>query len=409
MQVVVRVFNLRDPMESNLYHSLDPEQLLDTDLRTDHISEIDILQQLSDSPHPCIAQLMNHFKAGVSNQYDRFARQACPDNADKVYVTRKVADFIVLSMPCKTLGQYFEDVKPTSICAISESKILSILSQLLLATAHLNRHKIAHNSIHPDNIFVDCEDHDTVIISNFGNAISLDNISTDKIIRLQQTLSTDVGHGGPHHHVVDIGHGGPHHHVVDIGHGGPHHHVVDVGHGGPHHHVVAPEVTEALLTDYESSLLIDDMPALFETSDSYAVAQMVYELVLGPSHKFVRELGRSCYSYNQIPVVNGLSPLLNHLLKNLLAYDAATRLTALPGAVGCLVLLFGPNPSQINSLKECKEWLLAETIEFFLRPSLKDISNSDSHAKLLCMYLTLANANPSLVFNACLFFQDQMN
>ncbi len=367
------MFNLRDPMESNLYHSLDPEQLLDTDLRTDHISEIDILQQLSDSPHPCIAQLMNHFKAGVSNQYDRFARQACPDNADKVYVTRKVADFIVLSMPCKTLGRYFEDVKPTSICAISESKILSILSQLLLATAHLNRHKIAHNSIHPDNIFVDCEDHDTVIISNFSNAISLDNVSTDKIIRLQQKLSTDIGHGGPHHHVV------------------------------------APEVTEALLTDYESSLLIDDMPALFETSDSYAVAQMVYELVLGPSHKFVRELGRSCYSYNQIPIVNGLSPLLNHLLKNLLAYDAATRLTALPGAVGCLVLLFGPNPSQINSLKECKEWLLAETIEFFLRPSLKDISNSDSHAKLLCMYLTIANANPSLVFNACLFFQDQMN
>lgn len=374
MQVVVRVFNLRDPLESNLYHSLDPEQLLDTDMSTDHISEIDILHQLSDSPHPCIAQLMNHFKADVSNQYDRFARQACLDNADKLYVTRKVADFIVLSMPCITLGRYFEDLKPTSTCAISETKILSILSQLLLATAHLNHHKIAHNSIHPDNIFVDCEDHDTVVISNFGNAISLDNISTDEIIRLQQKLSTDVGCSGSHH-------------------------------------VVAPEVTEALLTDYESSLLIDDMPALFETSDSYAVAQMVYELVLGPSHKFVRELGRSCYSYNQIPILNGLSPLLNHLLKMLLAYDAAARLTALPGALGCLVLLFGPNPAQINSLKECKVWLLAETLEFFLRPSLKDISKdySDSHAKLLCMYLTIANANPSLVFNACLFFQDQMN
>lgn len=362
------MFNLRDPMDSNLYHSLKSEQC---GLDRTHVQEVAILQQLS--PHPCIAQLMSHFRADVSNQYDRFARRVCPDTGEELYVTRKVADFIVLSMPYKTLLQYFEDLKPVLFCVDLESKVLSILSQLLLATAHLTRHKIAHNSLHPDNVFVDSEDHDTVIVSNFGNGISLDNISANDIEKLQEKLRSDAANDESKCRV-------------------------------------APEIREFLQTENVDSVLKEDLPRLFETSDSYVVAQMIYELILGPGHHFVCELGRSCYSYDHIPTLNGLSPFLNHLFKKLFAYDVSDRLTPLQGASACLTLLFGPNPSQISSLKECKEWLFAETMEFYLRPSLKDTANSDysdSHAKLLCMYLTMANANPSLVFDACLFFQDQ--
>lgn len=372
LQVVTRVFNLRDPLESNLYHSLESEYQLETELDMTHVHEVTVLQQLS--PHPCLPQLMSHFRADVSNQYDRFARRVCPDTPEELYVTRKVADFIVLSMPCKTLLQYFEELKPVSFCGGLESKVLSILSQLLLATAHLARFKIAHNSVHPDNAFVDNDDHNTVIISNFGSAIFLDNISTGDISRLQEKLRSDAVNGEAKCRV-------------------------------------APEIREVLQTEYVNSAMVDgDLPRLFKTSDSYAVAQTMYELVLGPSHPFIRELGRSCYSYDHIPLLNGLSPFSNHLLKKLFAYDASDRLTPLQGAIASLTLLFGPNPAQISSLKECKEWLFAETVEFYLRPSLKDTMNSDysdSHAKLLCMYLTMANANPNLVFEACLFFQDQ--
>ncbi len=368
------MFNLRDPSESNLYHSLDSDQqqFVIGQQDTDHMMhEVITLRQLS--PHPCIAQLMSHFRADVSNQYDRFARQVCPDSGQELYVTRKVADFVVLSMPCKTLLQYFEELKPVSFCGALESKVLSILSQLLLATAHLSRHKTAHNSVHPENVFVDSEDRETVIISNFGSAICLDNISTSDIARLQEKLRSDIVNG-------------------------------------ENKCRIAPEIREVLRTECTDSILMDNSPRLFETSDSYAVAQMMYELVLGPNHHFICELRRSCYSYDHIPILNGLSPLLNHLLKKLFAYDVLDRLGSLQGAIGCLTLLFGPNPSQISSLKDCKEWLFAETVEFYLRPSLKDTLKSDysdSHAKLLCMYLTMANANPSLVLDACLFFQDQ--
>ena len=378
VQVIVQVFNLRNPVDSNLYHSLTSDQLLYAEPSSCLLNEVAILQQLSNSPHPNVACLISHFKADVSNQYDRFARQARPDNHEELYVTRKDADFIVLSMPSLSLQRYFEDQKSSLFCGLSEKKILSVLAQVLLAAAHLNQNGISHNAVHPENIFVNTNDRDTLIVSNFACAISLHSASAEEISSLQQMLRADKA-------------------------------------GSTTFCTVAPEVKEALQSvdlESSSSLIESDLPSLFQTSDSYAAAQMIYELILGSSHKFIRELGISCYSYDHIPLLSGLSSLTNHLLKTLFAYEPANRMAALDGAVSSLVLLFGPHPSQVTSVQDCKEWLLAETVEFYLRPFLKDSLNSDyvdSLAKLLCMYLALGNANPGLVWKACKFFQDYTN
>ena len=371
------MFNLRNPVDSNLYHSLTSDQFLYSEPRNCFLNEVAILQQLSNTPHPNVACLVSHFKADVSNQYDRFARQARPDNHEELYVTRKEADFIVLSMPSLSLLRYFEDQQKSSLfCSgLSEKKVLSILAQVLLAAAHLNQNGISHNAIHPENIFVNTNDRDTLIVSNFACAISLHCASIEEISSLRQMLRTDKA-------------------------------------GNTTFCTVAPEVKEALQSidlESSSSSIESDLPSLFQTSDSYAAAQMIYELVLGPSHKFIRELGISCYSYDHIPLLTGFSSLTNHLLKTLFAYEATCRMAALDGAVSSLVLLFGPHPSQVTSVQDCKEWLLAETVEFYLRPFLKDSLNSDyvdSLAKLLCMYLALGNANPGLVWKSCKFFKD---
>ena len=377
MQVVVKVFNLRDPQESVLYHHLTAKHSLpncDDTVCLTHMNEIAILQQLSHSPHPNVVRLVSHFKANVVNQYDRFAQQVQPNTQEAIYVTGQIADFAVFSSPSLSLRRYFEDLKTSSFYVVSESKVLSMLSQVLLGVAHLNRNQISHNAIHPDNIFVDSEDRNTLLISNFSNAIKTD-VGGQDLAGFRETickLRTDLSSTNSYCRL-------------------------------------APEVHESLeAIDFESSILQSGVHNLFQTSDSYAAARVMYELILGPSHKFVQELDATCYSYDHIPSLNSLSSLCNHLLKTLFAYDPANRLTALEGAIACLVLLFGPNPSQVSSVKECKEWVLAETVEFYMRPALNDTLNSDysdSLAKLLCMYLTIANSNPSRVWDACQFYQ----
>lgn len=373
------MFNLRDPQESGLYHHLTAKHTLangDDTVCLTHLNEIAILQQLSGSPHPNIVQLVSHFKANVANQYDRFAQQVQQNTQEAIYVTGQIADFTVVSSPSLSLRRHFEDLKSSSFYVISESKVLSMLSQVLLGVAHLNRNQISHNAIHPDNIFIDSEDRNTLLISNFSNAIKMD-VGGQDLAEFRETvgkLRSDLSSTKSYCRL-------------------------------------APEVHEALeAIDCESTILQSGVHNLFQTSDSYAAAKVMYELLLGPSHKFIRDLDAMCYSYDHIPSLNSLSSLCNHLLKTLFAYDPANRLPALEGAIACLVLLFGPNPSQISSVKECKEWVLAETVEFYMRPVLNDTLNpdySDSLSKLLCMYLTIANSNPSRVWDACQFFRAQ--
>jgi len=346
---------MRDQSESNMYHSLDSGEFVPTEALD--ISEVSILQQLNQNPHPNIAKFQSHFTANVGHHYDRFAQQLT--HHDELYVTSTVADCIVLSTPSKTLRRYFDELRTNSVGGISEKRVLFVLAQLLLGIAQLNRNGISHNSISTENVFVNTHDRDTVVISNFGSAISSTDGSLSKLPNKQIR--------------------------------------------------VCPEVREALEMTQPGDLV--DLSDILRTSDSYAAAQTMYELKLGPNHNFIRELNGICYSYDHIPDLDGFSSLSNHLLKKLFAYEATERLCALEGGICSLILLFGPLPSQMNSVMDCKEWLLAETVEFYLRPSLKDISNSDYTDpldKLHCMYLTLGNSSPNLIWNACKMFQDQV-
>lgn len=378
--MLVRVFNLRDPQESVLFHNLtaknDTVSLCDSEKQM-HMNEINVLKQLAHSKHPNITHLLSHFKANVSNQYDRFVQEARPSSPNAIYVTGPIANFVLLSSSSVTLRQYFKDLE-SSCSYVSESKVLPILSQMLLGVFHLSKNNLSHNSVHPDNIFVDYEDHNTVTLSNFDNAIRTNSVSgcLEEFKTIIQRLRSEMINQDSFCRV-------------------------------------SPEVREALESfDSESSISEDGVQSLFQMSDSYSAVRIVYELFLGPTHTFIRDLDTKCYSYNHIPQLRNLSSLCNHLLKSLFAYDPTERLSALEGAVACFILLFGPNPSQVTSVEQCKEWLLAETIEFYMRPVLTDnvaSEHTDSLSKLLCMYLTVANCNPSLVWEACVFLQAHLS
>ena len=381
----MKVYDLKNKYESTTYHSFSDEgsfsSLLADTIGSPQLLETSLLTQLSYSPHPNIAGMIANFRAYTNEQHEMFAQQLNPDNPKKMYTTARTADFLILQSPIVPLSEYHETQKRTRKLigrgseVVHETVVLSTLSQLLLAVGHLINNQIAHCAVSLNSTFIDENDSNTLLLSNFSHAVQLSSQKQNlERIRLTQCrLLADLSNSL-----------------------------------GNRHCVLSPEVVEAVEnSELENAFLNGELKTLFAKNDVYAAAWMVYCWVLSKSHSFLNQDRRKPYSYNDIPYISDFSPQCNHLLRKLIAYDQKERLSPMEGAMACFVLIFGPTISSMKSEDQCNEWLLAETVEFYMRPVLVDSKvrdYTDSVSKLLCLYLTVASSNPSGVWNACRFF-----
>lgn len=340
--------------------------------------EASLLAQLSRTPHPNVVEMITTFKANTNEQHELFAQQMNPDNPKKIYATARTADFMVLRSPKVNLAVYLETVKrKTKALKMSdvfpEMMVLSMLAQVLLAVGHLVRHQIAHCAVSMCNLFVD-DTHHRVVLANFSRAVQLNaqKQNLEAVHQMRSRLKAEV---------------------------------CDNLRKG--HCMLSPEVVEAIEnSELEDAFLQRQLKSVFAKSDTFSAAWMIYNWFLGTSHAFIHRDQMKPYSYTDIPCLGELSPRCNHLLKKLVAYDKEERLSPMEGAMACFVLIFGPNTSNISTEEECYKWLLAEMVEFYLRPVLVDSKvrdYTDSLSKLLCVYLTVASSNPRAVWDACKF------
>lgn len=378
----MKIFDLKNKLESSSYHySFDdqPLSLLSGDVS--QLQEVSLLAQLSKSPHPNIANLISSFKANTSEQHELFAQQLNPDNPRKIYTTARTADFIILELPKLQLGNFFESHRRTQKLVsrgcnvIPESTVLSVLSQVLLAVSHLIKNQIAHCAVTSSNVYIDRDDSNSILLSNFSHAVQLNSqkLSMETISQTQTRLRSEVNCNPSDRHCV-----------------------------------LAPEVVEVIENcELEKCFLQGRFKNVFAKNDTYGAAWMVYGWLLSKSHTFLNQDRGKPYAYDEIPNLSDFSPQCNHLLKKLIAYDHKERLTPMEGAIACFVLIFGPATSEIKSEDQCYKWLLAETVEFYMRPVLVDSKvrdYTDTFSKLLCVYLAVASSNPRRVWEACKFF-----
>lgn len=380
MQVVTKIFDLKNKYESSTYHhsiteegSFPPASLSQT---LPDLLELSLLSQLTQNPHPGIVSLVARFKAYTSEQHELFAQQMNPDNPKKIYTTGRIADFFVLQSPKTNLQEHLDVIKTKwkslrSSEVFSEEMVLSILLQVLLAVVHLVNNQISHCAVSSSNVFID---ESRVLLSNFSHAIQLNSQKQDleRVRQMHSRLRADVLNNFCNRHCV-----------------------------------LSPEVVQAVEnSELENAFLRGELKTLFAKNDTYATASMVYSWCLNDSHAFIHRDPLRPYSYNDIPYLSDFSPQCNHLLRKLVAYDHRERLSPMEGAMICFVLVFGPTFSDITTEEDCYKWLLAETVQFYLRPVLVDSKvrdYSDPSSMLLCMYLTVASCNPRGVWEACRF------
>lgn len=381
LKVVVKIFDLKNKLESSSYHYSFDDRPISLFSDTSQLQEVSLLAHLSKSPHPNIASLITSFKANTSEQHELFAQQLNPDNPKKIYTTARTADFIVLEWPKVKLCDFLESQRRTrnlvsrSCDVIPESTVLSMLSQLLLAVSHLIKNQIAHCAVSSTNVYIDKDDSNSILLSNFSHAVQLNSqkLNVERISQTQARLRSEVNCNLSDRHCV-----------------------------------LAPEVVEAVeKSELELAFLQGRFKNIFAKNDTYSAAWMVYSWFLNKSHSFLNRDRGKPYCYDEIPILSEFSPQCNHLLKKLVAYDQKERLTPMEGAIACFVLIFGPATSDIKTEDQCYKWLLAETVEFYMRPVLVDSKvrdYTDSFSKLLCVYLAVASSNPRRVWEACRFF-----
>lgn len=337
------------------------------------------MSHLSHTPHPGVVELLARFKAYTSEQHELFAQQMNPDNPKKIYTTGRIADFLVLQSPKTNLREYLDVIRTMrkslrSSEIFSEEMVLSVLSQVLLAVVHLVNNQIAHCAVSSCNVFIDESDRNRVLLSNFSHAIQLNSQKQDleRVRQMHSRLRADISNNP-----------------------------------GNRHCMLSPEIMQAVETsELENAFQRGELKTLFAKSDTYGAASMVYSWCLSDSHSFMRRDRLRPYTYNDIPYLSEFSPQCNHMLRKLVAYDHKERLSPMEGAMVCFVLIFGPTFSDIKTEDECYKWLLAETVQFYMRPVLVDSKvrdYSDPSSMLLCMYLTVASCNPRGVWEACKF------
>ena len=265
--------------------------------------------------------------------------------------------FLFQSLPGVSIGKYFHDFLQLEHSEETlEDKFLHVLAQLLLAVAHLQRNLVSHCAISSQNVYIS-DKGQKVVLGDFGQALNLRPKNLDvlrKSIKKLKASSTRK---------------------------------------------LSPEAEQSLAssdTD-ESMYTAKNLEEAFHMSDSYAVGALFYDI-----------LGKGCtLSETEVPFIHCLSFKCNHLLQKLVAHDPLDRFSALQGAISCFVLLFGPRTSNICSSSECLRWLVAESLELYLNPILRNSSlpsNRDNNCTRRLHYMYLISANPDLVYKSCKFF-----
>ena len=395
----MRVFNLKNWAESSQYHSQSSAAAAtSTTIATstsglpssfgssfEHLSlarplqEVAILQKLSSSPHPNVARMIRHFRAPTSDQYHMLARTFESDNPQAIYTAGHTSDFLLLQQ-CSvlTLSKHFENLRMKHFGVVPETDVLVTVSQLNLGIAHLVKNHITHCSINPNSVYIDESDANRLLLANFSQSIEFSE-DFSSIRDIQSRLRSQFHSKG-----------------CQLS--------------------LCPEVAQWLLeTETDYCYVQHNMRTLFATNDSYAAGRMIYSLLLGESHEALQQIDTTarqqldyCSSITPLPQISHLSPQCNYLLQKLVSPNISERLRPIEAAVASLVLLFGPRPSRVRSLEECHQWLLAETMQFYMRPALPDSVDSDTidiYKTLLCIYLSVANVAPCLVWKCCSFFK----
>ena len=388
------MFNLKNWAESSQYYSQNPSTAIATSTAAlpsnfsssfEHLSlsrplqEVACLQKLTPAPHPNVAQMVCHFRAATSDQYHMLARSIDADNPQAVYTAGHTTDFVLLQCSTLTLSKHFENLRKKHYGSIPETEVLVTLAQLSLGIAHLVENQIAHCSINPDSVFIDGDDGNRLLLADFSRSVQFSD-ELDAIKDARSTLRSQLQSKSSN---------------ISL----------------------CPEVIQWVQEETETDYCYVQHNArnLFATNDSYAAARMIYSLLLGESHESVQQINAtiprdqsSLHSNPPPPHISSLSPKCNHLLQQLIAPKMSERLHPMEAAVASLVLLFGPRPSQVHSIEDCHQWLLAEAMQFHMHPVLTGSSGSDIseiYKRLLCMYLTVADKAPSLVWKMCSFFK----
>jgi serine/threonine protein kinase len=391
----VRVFNLKNWSESSQYHSLAPPPTttstcgLPSNFSSSFeqlslsrpLQEVACLHKLSHVLHPNIAPMVCHFKATTSDQHIMLARNFDAENLQALYTAAPNSDYLLVRTSTLTLTKHFENLRKRHYGIIPETNVLVTLAQLNLGIAHLVKNQISHCSINPDNIYIDDEDRNRLLLANFSQSVEFGtDLGTMEEVRSNLRLQFRSKANNLH---------------------------------------LCPEVVQWLQeTDTDYCYIQHDTKTLFVTNDSYSGARMIYSLLLGELHESVQQLDAArsqvldrtsrLSSTTALPRISSLSPQCNHLLQRLVAPNISERLRPIEAAVASLVLLFGPRPSQVNSIEDCHQWLLAEAMQFYMRPVLSDSSDSDTselYSRLLFMYLTIADKAPCLVWKFCSLFK----
>lgn len=372
---------MKNKYESSTYHHSIPDESTLSCTSLSQVSspadllEVSLLSQLSQTLHPSVVELLASFKAYTSEQHEMFAQQMNPDNPKKMYATGRVADYMVLQSPKTNLREHLDIIKRrrqslTISGDFPEEMVLSILSQVLLAVVHLVNNQIAHCAVSSDNVFINESDRNRVLLSNFSHAVQLNSqkLDLERTRQMQARLKAELSQ---------------------------------------RHRVFSPEVVQAVEnSELENAFLHGELKTLFANNDTYAAACMVYSWFLSESHSFFHQDRSRPYKCSDIPYLSKLSIQCNHLLRKLVSYNHKDRLSPMEGAMACFVLIFGPKVSDMQTEEECYKWLLAETVQFYLRPVLVDSEvrdYTDPSSMLLCMYLTVASCNPRAVWEACRF------
>ena len=307
--------------------------------------EAHILQLLP--PHPTVTGLLYHSTESVDSRNLRKVMKALAKSSLGCNPDGGKAELIFFSIDqtAKTLAEYFA---ATGRNNIREKDVLVILAQLLLAVTHLQKFNVVHFAVCAENVFVDNDL--TLVLGNFEQAVD---------------FSAD-------HEEVKVS-------------------VLRIVRTGKCSEAFAPELSrftfDEAMPDFEA----------FCQHDTYSSAKMVYQLLLIDLSKSL-ELVQ--YTNEDIPDIASLSGQCNTVLKKLVACSPVDRLSAIKGAMCCFVLLFGPSPSQVKSVEDCHRWIVAESMELFLKPVLKsDTECSKALDRLHFMYLTVGN--PELIWDSC--------
>lgn len=334
-----------DAKESVQYHSL-PQSLC-----ADPCEEAAILLKLP--PHPNVVALLN-YKLSSTESFAMHIRDLDLEDRSTAYRMAPTAQLLFFNAYKKTLADYFVEQKSQSPLGISEEEILSILLQMLLGVAHLESHHVAHCAITPESVAVlDDRKGLTLMLTDFSTAVDLRSQESDPQMA---TLSRLAGHTQS----------------------------------------LAPELLQKLCSLQEMTgdgasddfSIAGDLEDLFEGSDTFSVGRVIYSL-LGED----RIEGES-------PYLDRFSPRCNRILSGLVCHSRKDRMPALDAAMCCMLLLFGPERSTVHSVEDCHRWMLSETIEFYMKPVLKGITEDYTSVRSKLHYTYLTIADPDKIWKA---------